>query len=56
VAEDEELMCCGEPLSWLVAESVRGSWHALGVGRVGTLWAWAEGFPSGSGVARDVNA
>ena len=32
MAEDDELMCCGEPLRWLVAESVRGSRHALGVG------------------------
>ena len=31
--EEERLMCCGKPLSWLIAESVSGRRHALCAGK-----------------------
>lgn len=38
---DEGLVCCGEPLTWLVAESARGvKWHALTVGKGIPIRLW----------------
>lgn len=41
MAGDEELVCCGEPLRWLIAESARGTRrHRLSVGRGIPIRLW----------------